>query len=111
MRVRDETADELRTLLDEAQNAVDSLPSYPRILQLDEQLRALLGQLLLEVQEHTDTLWRGDIQWDHQQRVIDHARTALEDGLGDGLRSAALHVHTLARHCQLLHTLAVEAAE
>lgn len=107
METQEEQADQdLRKLIEDGQDALAAFPPYARLVELNKQLRAALGQLIPQVQAHTDTLWRGDTQWDIQQRALDHARHALTGSLGSGLQSAAAHVHNLARHLQYLHSIA-----
>ncbi|MHC0432304.1 DUF6415 family natural product biosynthesis protein [Streptomyces sp. O3] len=89
-------------IIAEGLDATGVLPPYERLVELDELLRAELRRLVPIVQQRTDKLYRGGPQWYGQQRVLDGARHALMNGLGAGLRSAALQVHSLARYARWL---------
>lgn len=99
----------MRGLIREGLAAAGILPPYERVLELNYQLRTELKRLLPIVQAQADGLNRGTVVWYSRQRVLDETRNVMADGLGSGLRSAALHVHTLARHCQWLADYAEEA--
>lgn len=104
------TETELQNLIAAGQDALGIAPPYARLVQLDRQLRAVLDVLVPRVEACTAVLPRHDDQRDIQQRALDQAGMTLKGGLGDGLCSAALQVHTLAQHCQLLHSIAEGAA-
>ena len=103
------TDGELRNLITAGQDALGIAPPYARLVQLDRQLRAVLDVLVPRVEACTAALPQHDDQRDIQQRVLDQAGMTLKGGLGDGLCSAALQVHALAQHCQLLYSIAEEA--
>lgn len=92
----------LAELIDAGLAAGGILPTYDRVLELDEALRAGLATLIPLVQAQADRLNRGTTDWYSRQRAVDDARRVLQDGLGEGLRSAALQVHELARQCGAL---------
>jgi hypothetical protein len=102
---------DLNELIDDGLAAAGILPTYEHVVQLDKQLRVEIERLLPVVQAQADRLNRGTTDWFSQQRVIDEARRTLQDGLGQGLRSAALQVHELARQCGALAGFAVSAGD
>lgn len=89
-------------LIKEGLAAAGILPPYERLVELDEQLRAAINEILPVAQQAADKLNRGTPEWYSRQRAIDEARKALDSDLGIGLRSAALHVAELARHCHAI---------
>lgn len=95
-------SDSLHELIEDGLAAAGILPTYEHVVELDERLRAEIERLIPVVQAQADKLNRGGTDWFSQQRVIDDARRTLQDGLGQGLRSAALQVHELARQCRAL---------
>ncbi|WP_156722698.1 DUF6415 family natural product biosynthesis protein [Streptomyces apocyni] len=98
----------IAVLIDEALDATGILPPHERLVELNDQLRAELERLLPIVQQHTDGLPRGGMQWYGRQCVLDDTREVLARDLGTGLRSAAIQVHRLARHCVWLAEYAEE---
>lgn len=98
-----------RALVHEGLAASGLLPTYERMVELDELLRAELDRLLPMVQAQANSLNHGTTEWYGRQRVLDEARHALAGGLGPGLRSVALQVHRLALHCQWLAGYAEES--
>ncbi|MFR9796861.1 DUF6415 family natural product biosynthesis protein [Streptomyces sp. MS06] len=92
----------LDDLIDEGLAAAGMLPTRERCEELNERLRAELHRLMPLVQRRTDRLDRGSTDWYARQTLLDQTRTLLEDDLGPGLRSAAFHVHDLARACRAL---------
>lgn len=78
------------------------LPQYQDLVELEQLLRGHLGLLLPSAQASTNRLNRGTVLWHLRQTTIDRAWRALAEGMGDGLRSAAVHVQELARVCQFL---------
>ncbi|MFD9193009.1 DUF6415 family natural product biosynthesis protein [Streptomyces phaeochromogenes] len=103
-RETDTTAqpDSLTELIEEGLAAAGILPTHHRVDQLDKQLRVEMDRLLPVVQAQADRLNKGTPDWYLQQRVIDSARRTLQDGPGDGLRSAAMQVRELALQCAAL---------
>ena len=89
-------------LIEEGLAATGILPTYERLVELDEQLRAAIEKLLPVAQAKADKLNRGTPEWYARQTAIDEARKALAGNLGAGLRSAAVHVAELARRCYAL---------
>ncbi|MFP3992229.1 DUF6415 family natural product biosynthesis protein [Streptomyces sp. E11-3] len=89
----------IREVIEEGLDATRILPPYERLVELDKMLRAELDRLMPIVQQHTDTLDPGTVQRYGQQCVLDDTREVLARDLGVGLRSAAVQVHRLARHC------------
>lgn len=95
-------SDSLTELIEEGLAAAGILPTHHRVDQLDKQLRVEIERLIPVVQAQADKLNKGTPEWYSQQRVVDDARRTLQDGPGDGLRSAALQVRELARQCSAL---------
>ncbi|MEU8756196.1 DUF6415 family natural product biosynthesis protein [Streptomyces chartreusis] len=89
-------------LIDEGLAATGILPTYERLVELDEQLRAAIDKALPVAQAKADELNRGTPEWYSRQTAIDEARKVLAGNLGAGLRSAAMHVAELARRCYAL---------
>ncbi|MGA6223447.1 DUF6415 family natural product biosynthesis protein [Streptomyces umbrinus] len=94
--------DSLTELIEEGLAAAGILPTYERVNQLNKQLRTEIDHLIPVVQKQADRLNRGTTAWYSRQRCVDDARRTLQDGLGHGLRSAALQVRELARQCGAL---------
>ena len=90
----------LDALVDEGIHAAGILPTRQRCEELDEQLRECLARLIPVVQAQADAMDRGEVAWYGRQRLLDDTAAVLAEGLGLGLRSAALHVHALARCCR-----------
>ncbi|MGW1614425.1 DUF6415 family natural product biosynthesis protein [Streptomyces sp. NPDC002285] len=92
----------MQGLIEEGLAAAGILPPYERLVELDQLLRVAIGELLPVAQAAADTLNRGTPAWYTCQKAVDEARRTLDGDLGIGLRSAALHVAELARHCYAL---------
>jgi hypothetical protein len=94
--------DSLTELIEEGLAAAGILPTHHRVAQLDKQLRVAIERLIPPVQAQADQLNKGTTDWYSRQSVIDDARRTLQDGPGNGLRSAAMQVRELARQCGAL---------
>lgn len=94
---------DLDALIKEGLDATGILPPYGRLVDLDTQLRAAIRRLSRRAQTEADAMDRGTPEWYSLQTAVDNARQALDESLGPGLRSAALHVSELARRCHALH--------
>ncbi|MCZ4511577.1 DUF6415 family natural product biosynthesis protein [Streptomyces sp. ActVer] len=103
--------DSLTELIEEGLAAAGILPTHLRVTQLDEQLRVEIERLIPVVQEQADQLNKGTTDWYLQQRVVDDAKRTLQDGPGNGLRSAAMQVRELARQCGALARYAVSPGD
>lgn len=101
-RTHNTAAVDTQGLIEEGLAATGILPPYERLVELDTQLRAAIDTLLPVAQAAADRLNRGTPAWYTRQKAVDEARKALDGNLGIGLRSAALHVAELARHCYAL---------
>jgi hypothetical protein len=101
-RTGTEPAADVGALIDEGLAAPGILPTYERLVELDQLLRAAIVKMLPVAQTAADELNRGTPEWYSRQTAIDEARKVLAGNLGAGLRSAALHVAELARRCYAL---------
>lgn len=95
-------AEVIRTTIERARAKCSVLPQYQELVELEQLLRRHLELLLPDAQASTDRLNRGTVLWYQRQRTLDRIRRVYAEGMGDGLRSAALHVQELARSCQFL---------
>lgn len=93
---------DVTALIQEGLTTTGILPPYERLVELDTRLSTALRKLMRRAQTEADTMDRGTPEWYARQSAIDNARTAVNGGLGPGLRSAALHVANLARCCHAL---------
>lgn len=100
--------DSLNELIEEGLAAAGILPTYERVNQLNKLLRVEIDRLIPVVQKQADGLNRGTTDWWARQSVVDDAKRVLQDGLGHGLRSAAVQVHELARQCGALARFAAD---
>jgi hypothetical protein len=94
---------DVHALIEEGLAATGVLPTYERLVELDQQLRTAIEGRLPAAQAEANALDHGTREWYTRQSAIDHARRALTSGLGIGLRSAAVQVAELARCCHALH--------
>ena len=95
-------ADTVRSTIARVSETRAVLPQYQDLVNLQQLLRGHLRLLLPLAQARANRLNRGSTLWYQRQTTIDRARLALDEGMGDGLRSAALHVQELSRHCEFL---------
>lgn len=84
-------------LVEEAIAASGLLPPLVRLAELDEQLRAQLGDLLPVVQAQADGLNRGTTAWDRRARALRGTRNALAEEFSSDRRFAAMQVSELGR--------------
>lgn len=78
------------------------LPRYEDLEELEGLLRGHIGLLLPMAAAAVDKLDRGSVEWYGQTTMLDVARHRLEEGLGEGMVSAKVHVAQLAYSCQAL---------
>jgi hypothetical protein len=95
---------DMRRVIAEGLTVSGLLPPYTRLTELNRLLRTELERLITETQAQADAMDLGTPEADSLHRTLRTARNTLADDLGPGLRSAALHVHALARHCEWLTT-------
>lgn len=94
----------LDSLVDEALGARQMLPPYERCIQLNQALRAAIGDLYLRAQEELGRLPEHGREWHQVHNALDDTDSVLADGLGHGLLSAAIHLGALARQARALET-------
>lgn len=75
---------------------------YEELTELEELLRGHIQLLLPAAEAAVAELWRGSVQWYDGSTRLSNIRRHLEQGLGDGLRSAQRHVAHLAHSCTWL---------
>ncbi|WP_020135001.1 DUF6415 family natural product biosynthesis protein [Streptomyces sp. 351MFTsu5.1] len=93
---------DLDQLIAEAASATGILPTIDRCEQLRDRLRPHIRRLSEQVRQRQDHLPRDDADWIRCERALLQAQGALTGSLGSGLRSAALHVHTLGEAAAVL---------
>lgn len=84
-------------LVEEALSACGTLPPHERLVDLNEGLRAELAELVPVVTEQSEKLDQGTPEWHARARALRAVASALEEDLGTGLLSAAMHVAELGR--------------
>lgn len=92
----------LDALLDEAFDATRVLPPHPRCMELNQQLRAAIGDLYLAAQEARAGTVEHSRDWWRLTNALTDTEYVLAEDLGAGLLSAALHVAALARQALAL---------
>ncbi|WP_372344777.1 DUF6415 family natural product biosynthesis protein [Streptomyces sp. KL116D] len=91
-------------LIEEAEAATGILPPHATLVGLEERLRAEIQAAVDIVRIQADRLNRGTTDWYQRDCALAEARHATEEGLGAGLRSAAVHVARLGRCLRILDT-------
>ncbi|MGW5173080.1 DUF6415 family natural product biosynthesis protein [Streptomyces sp. NPDC004082] len=92
----------LDDLIGEAVSARQDLPPHERCVELNQRLRAEIGDLILAVQEAAGAAPLHSRDWHRLHNVLDDTTAVLAGSLGSGYMSAALHVGALARQAEAL---------
>ncbi|MER8004737.1 DUF6415 family natural product biosynthesis protein [Streptomyces sp. NPDC094149] len=104
------TRQTLDDLIAEGLAATGILPTIDRCKQLRDDLVREVRPLIDEVRQQQSYLPAHTIDWQRCETALLQAQAALCGGLGLGLRSAALHVHTLAEAAHALRGAIRETA-
>ncbi|MEV0556170.1 DUF6415 family natural product biosynthesis protein [Streptomyces sp. NPDC050597] len=94
----------LDSLIDEAIGARQMLPPYERCVELNQALRAAIGDLYLNAQEEARKLPEHSRGWRSVHNTLADADDVLAEDLGSGLLSAAIQLGALARTARALAT-------
>ncbi|WP_052230114.1 DUF6415 family natural product biosynthesis protein [Streptomyces sp. CT34] len=81
---------------------VSGRPDTHALTELEEELRGHVALLLPEVRESARSLWPNSIEAHRLQARLNGIERQTQRGLGQGLLSAQIQVHQLARDCQYL---------
>lgn len=96
------TPEQVDEFIAEAFAAVGILPTHDRCSQLNDQLRAAIGQLADQARQQMAGLEVRSRDWYARDNLLVDTDRILAETMGSGLRSAALHVAALGRHCAAL---------
>ncbi|MEU3289877.1 DUF6415 family natural product biosynthesis protein [Streptomyces longwoodensis] len=89
-------------LIAEAFDAGEQMPSHERLVELDEQLRALIERLIVVVQHRINRSPHHTPGWYAMVNAVERAEDALRFQLGTAPLACTLHVAELARKVQEL---------
>ncbi|MEU9470390.1 DUF6415 family natural product biosynthesis protein [Streptomyces avermitilis] len=92
----------LDSLINEAFGARQVLPRRERCEELNQLLRAAIGDLIPAIQEQARQLPEYSRDWYRLTGIVEDTRDVLRGGLGHGLLSAAIHLSALARQARSL---------
>lgn len=95
---------DVATIRDTVTRALEQgpLPRYEDLEMLEQLLRGHINLLLPDAEKAVDQLDRGSVEWYGQRTMLDVARHRLDEGLGEGMVSARVHVSQLAHSCRAL---------
>lgn len=77
-------------------------PTRQELVEMEQQLRAYVEQLLPSAEASVAELWHGSVAWQERRERLARIRSHAGHGLGDSPLSAHVQVRHLARDCAAL---------